>query len=155
MVLLGKTGVLKTNDKAQVMNTLDMVEYFSLRCFPEDGKGNLVPLESKQDIPFQIKRSFYVYDAPVNVIRGKHAHKKTEQVLICLRGECKVTCRDEKDQVSYLLDDPTKAIYVPTGIWAEEQYCTEGAILLVYCNTKFNKSDYIRDYDSYVAWRTK
>ena len=135
------------------MTTLNMVEYYDLGCFPEAEKGCLVPLESKQNIPFEIKRSFYIYDAPNNIIRGNHAHKKTEQVLICLKGKCKITCRDEEKQVNYILDDPTKAIYVPNGIWGEEQYLTSDTILLVYCSTGYSEADYIRDFEEYVRWR--
>tara|TARA_R110000824_G_scaffold232511_1_gene420578 strand:+ start:17397 stop:17813 length:417 start_codon:yes stop_codon:yes gene_type:complete len=136
------------------MNPLDTVEFFNLRCF-QDKKGNLVPVEGNQDIPFQIKRSFYIYDVPSNTVRGFHAHKKTEQVLICINGKCKITCKDENDKVEFILDAPSKAVYVPNGIWGEEEYLTEGATLLIYCSTKFNKSDYIRDFDEFVKWRKK
>ena len=132
-----------------------MIEFFSLRCFPEEDKGNLIPLEENRDIPFPIKRCFYVYNVPPNVVRGHHAHIKTEQVLICLKGKCKITCRDEKDKVEYILDDPSKAVYVPSGIWGEEQYLSEDAILLVYCSTNFSKIDYIRDFEEFVKWREK
>ena len=134
------------------MSSLDKVEFFNLRCFPEN-KGNLVPIESNQDIPFPIKRSFYIYGAPINIVRGQHAHIKTEQVLICINGKCKIICKDEKDEVGFILDKPSKAVYVPNGIWGEEEYLTKDAILLVYCSTKFSKSDYIRDFNKFVKWR--
>ena len=134
------------------MNGLDGVEFFNLRCF-QDEKGHLVPVEGGQDIPFQIKRSFYIYNTPTNIVRGHHAHIKTEQVLICVSGRCKIVCKDEKDKVEFILDDPSKAVYVPNGIWGEEEYLTNDAVLLVFCSTKFSKSDYIRDYDKFLEWR--
>jgi len=134
------------------MNDLDAVEFFNLRCFQE-AKGKLVPIENNQDVPFQIKRIFYIYNTPNNITRGHHAHINTEQVLICITGKCRITCKDETSKVEYILDDPSKAVYVPNGIWGEETYLTEDTVLLVFCSTKFSKSDYIRDFDEFIEWR--
>ena len=74
-------------------------------------------------------------------------------MLICISGKCKITCKDGKDKIEFILDEPSKAVYVPNGIWGEEEYLTNDTVLLVFCNTKFSKSDYIRDFDEFMKWR--
>jgi len=131
------------------MNTsLDDILIITLRSF-EDNKGSLVPIESELDCLIDIKRIFYVYNVPVNETRGKHSHKKTVQVLICIKGSCEVRCDDGKNNRSFVLSDPSKALYIPEGIWAEETYLTDDTLLMVLCNTKYQKEDYIFDYDEF------
>jgi len=133
------------------MITIDNVEFFTLRNFHED-RGNLVPIEENGDVPFSIKRLFYVYGSPVDVIRGQHAHKITDQVLIAISGKCIVTAKDSKNAVEHILDKPYQAVHIPAGIWGEQQYCSEDTVLLVLCNTSFDKDDYIWDFDEYLQW---
>tara|TARA_R110002110_G_scaffold1868_12_gene8430 strand:- start:459 stop:881 length:423 start_codon:yes stop_codon:yes gene_type:complete len=117
-----------------------------------DNDGYLVPLESLSDqIPFDIKRVFYVYGVKDQKIRGKHAHLKTEQVLICLSGECRVICKDGKTSKELTLNSPTEAVYIPNLIWDEQIYKTRDTILLVLSSTTYDRSDYIEDWEQFVS----
>ena len=136
------------------MITLDDVKLFNLRNFIEPD-GNLVPIESKHDIPFDMKRIFYVYGVDNQDDRGKHSHYKTKQVLICLNGEVKVVCDDGKNRQSYTLSKPNQALYIPEMIWDEQVYISEDSVLLVLANTHFDTSDYIEDYNKFVKLKEK
>ena len=96
--------------------------------------GNLVPIESNIDLPFDIKRVFYVYGVKNQNDRGKHSHYKTKQLLICLNGKVEVTCDDGINQKTYILSEPNKAVYIPEMIWDEQKYLTDDSVLLVLAN---------------------
>lgn len=131
------------------MKKLEDVLEISLRSF-NDPKGVLIPIESKVDCLIDIKRVFYVHGAPVGEVRGKHSHKKTVQVLICVSGKCEVICDDGEERKTYILDEPNKALYIPEGVWAEQKYINEGTVLMVLCNTKYDINDYVFDYDKFL-----
>ena len=134
------------------MITINDVKLLNLRTFIEPD-GNLVPIESKHDIPFDIKRIFYVYGVNDQNDRGKHAHYKTKQVLICLSGEVEVICDDGVHRKKYKLTKPHQAIYIPEMIWDEQRYISEDAVLLVLSNTYYDSKDYIEDYDEFLMMR--
>jgi dTDP-4-dehydrorhamnose 3,5-epimerase-like enzyme len=135
---------------SDMVTTIEDVEFFTLRNFQEE-RGNLVPIEGNSDISFNIERLFYVYGSPIGVVRGQHAHKKTDQVLIAVSGKCVVTVKDSQNSIEYVLDKPHQAVYVPAGIWGEQQY-SEGTVLLVLCSTSYDKNDYMWDFDEYLSW---
>lgn len=128
--------------------TINDVKLLNLRTFIEPD-GNLVPVESKHDIPFDIKRIFYVYGVENQDDRGKHAHYKTKQVLICLNGEVEVVCDDGVHRKKYRLTKPHQAIYIPEMIWDEQRYMSEDSVLLVLSNTYYDIKDYIEDYEEF------
>ena len=138
-------------DRKQI-RTVDDVRVLKLKDF-SDSRGTLIPLESSKQIPFDIKRVFYVYEAQDKSIRGEHAHHETEQVLICIKGECKVICKDTVSSKEYLLDSPTQAVYIPEMIWDEQVYMSADTVLLVLCSTPYNKLDYIENYDEFKKTR--
>jgi dTDP-4-dehydrorhamnose 3,5-epimerase-like enzyme len=129
--------------------TINDVKLLNLRTFIEPD-GNLVPIESKHDVPFDIKRIFYVYGVNDQNDRGKHAHYKTKQVLICLNGEVEVICDDGVHRKKYKLTKPHQAIYVPEMIWDEQRYISGDAVLLVLSNTYYDSKDYIEDYNEFL-----
>ena len=130
----------------------DDVISITLRSFNED-KGSLIPIESGIDCLIDIERIFYVHQVPEGEVRGKHAHKETVQVLICLKGKCEVTCDDGKERRTFVLEDPSRALYLPNGIWGEQKYVSDDTLLMVLCNTKYNYDDYIFDYDKFLKFR--
>lgn len=134
------------------MNSVEDVTIFTLRQFAEP-LGTLIPVEEQADVPFKIKRIFYVHGPTPGSVRGKHAHHKTEQVYVCLRGRIIVTCKDGSSEKTIVLDTPEKAVYIPVGIWTEEAYETSETVLLVLCSTKYAKADYIRDFEEFKTWR--
>ena len=130
------------------MTTLDDVKKFTLKTFTEPD-GKLIPIELDKDIPFEVKRMFYVYDVHAQNDRGKHSHHKTKQILIAVNGGVTVICDDGKKRRNYILNEPNKALYIPEMIWDEQVYHNESSVLLVLSNTYYDTSDYIEDYDEF------
>lgn len=131
------------------MTNLTDVKKFTLRTFDEPD-GSLTPIEFGTDIPFKSKRIFYVYGVQDQNDRGKHAHHKTKQVLICLSGRVDVICDDGEKRERYMLCEPNDAIYIPEMIWDEQIYVGKNSVLLVIANTNYNKDDYIEDYEEFL-----
>ena len=132
------------------MNVMDEIR---LLKFPKRGdeRGHLVIVEGGIDIPFEIKRAFYIYGADKNVIRGQHANRKTEFVLINVAGTSKVKVKDGfgKEKV-YNLDRPNIGIYLPTMTWKDMYDFSEDSVLLVLASEHYDASEYIVDYDEFV-----
>tara|TARA_B100000963_G_C22631243_1_gene675040 strand:+ start:3667 stop:4092 length:426 start_codon:yes stop_codon:yes gene_type:complete len=134
--------------------TINDVKFFNTRTMVEPD-GNLVPIESNYDVPFHIKRIFYVYGVKNQDDRGKHAHYKTKQVLICLNGKVEVLVNDGVKEKKYLLESPQQALYIPEMIWDEQIYHSEDTVLLVLSNMKYEPSDYINDFDTFKNLKCK
>jgi len=130
------------------MTTLEDVKEFNLKSFIEPD-GKLTPIELDRDIPFEVKRMFYVYDVHDQNDRGKHSHHKTKQILIAVSGEVTVVCDDGKKRRNYVLNEPSRALYIPEMIWDEQVYHSESSVLLVLSNTNYDVNDYIEDYDEF------
>ena len=130
------------------MKTIDDVKIFNLRSFKE-GDGVLVPIESGYDIPFNIKRVFYVFNVNNQNDRGKHSHYKTKQILICLNGEVDVIVDDGNKRKTITINDKFTGIFIPEMIWDEQIYKTEDSLLMVLCDTHYDIDDYIEDYDTF------
>lgn len=129
------------------MNRVKMLE-FSQRG---DKRGHLVVVEGKQDIPFVIKRVFYIYGSDANVVRGQHANRKTEFVLINVAGSSKVKVKDGKgNEAIFCLNRPHTGIYLPTMVWKDMYDFSEDSVLLVLASEHYDAAEYIRDYDEFV-----
>ena len=131
------------------MKTINDVKELNFPGYADDGV--LVPIEIEKQIPFKIKRFFYVYGVNSNKVRGLHAHHKTQQVLICLSGEIECICKDSsggKKRVT--LDYPTKGLYIPEMIWDEQIYKSGESILLSLASTKYDPLDYIHNYKEFM-----
>ena len=115
-----------------------------------DDRGQLVALEEFQDIPFDIRRVYYIYDTKAGVRRGFHAHKKLEQILICVNGSCKIHLDNGRETEEVLLDKPYEGLYIANDMWREMYDFTPGAVLLVLASQLYDESDYIRDYDKFL-----
>ena len=119
----------------------------------ENNSGKLVFLESCKDIPFEIKRVYYIYGVKKGASRGFHAHKKLEQVYICLNGSCKVLLDDGKDKAEVVLDSPSEGLYFGSRVmWREIYDFSEGAVLLVLASDYYDEEDYIRDYSDFIKY---
>lgn len=113
--------------------------------------GNITPIHPKLDIPFDIKRIFYIYDIPGGEDRGAHAHKKCHQFLVAASGSFDIFLDDGKNKRTVTLNRPYFGLHIPPGIWAAEQSFSSGAICLVLASEKYNSVDYIRDYTEYLT----
>lgn len=122
--------------------------------FPKhaNSAGSLTFLEAKRDIPFAIKRVYYIFDVADGARRGLHAHKKLQQVLICIHGSCKVLLDDGAEKVVVELMDPTKGLVVGNAVWREMFDFSPGAVLLVLASEYYDESDYIRDYHEFLSY---
>lgn len=117
-----------------------------------DARGMLVAVEQEKDIPFVIKRVYYIYATQPEVRRGFHAHRELEQVLICVHGSCSVLLDDGEVRETVLLDKPHEGLYVPKGIWREMYDFSLDAVLLVLASELYDEADYIRNYDEFLAF---
>lgn len=115
-----------------------------------DERGKLIALEGLKNIPFEIKRIYYIYDTRPQVIRGKHAHKSLEQILVCIRGSCKILLDNGYEKKTVILNKPDEGIYIANFMWREMYDFSEDAILLVLASRLYDETDYIRDYDTFL-----
>lgn len=117
-----------------------------------DERGQLVALEEFNDIPFKIKRVYYMYDTVQGVHRGLHAHKSLEQILICIHGSCKILMDNGKDKKVVCLEKPYEGLYISNDIWREMFDFSSDAVLLVLASEKYDESDYIRNYEDFIQF---
>ncbi len=115
-----------------------------------DERGQLVALEELIDIPFEIKRVYYMYDTLEGVRRGYHAHKALEQILICIHGSCKILLDDGTEKEIVPLDNPYEGLYVSNAMWREMFDFSPDAVLMVLASEYYTEDDYIRDYDEFL-----
>lgn len=114
-----------------------------------DERGKLVAVEGEKDIPFSIKRIFYIYGSDSTVVRGQHANRESEFVLINVSGESKVRITNVKEELVIALDEPMVGIYLPKMIWKEMYDFSSDSVLLCLASTHYDAREYIRDYDVY------
>lgn len=116
-------------------------------------RGKLAVLE-KDNVPFLIKRVYYLYDVPSDAYRGGHAHIKQESLIIALSGSFQVVLDDGKNRKTMMLNKPNKGLYVPTGIWRELEDFSAGSVCLVIASTEFDENDYIREFKDFLLTKT-
>src|SRR5665648_625366 len=112
--------------------------------------GFLIALEGNREIPFDIKRIYYIYNVPKEIKRGFHAHKRLEQVLICMSGSIKIKADNGNEKKIIELNSPNKGLYIGPGVWHEMCDFSQNSVLLVLASDYYNEKDYIRDYEKYL-----
>ena len=135
--------------------SIDNVEIISIpKIIDEEGRGKLSVIE-KSIIPFEIKRVYYLYDVPSDAFRGGHAHKNLNQFMIALSGSFEVKIDDGSNNKKVMLNKPNKGLLIPSGIWREMDNFSAGAVCLVLASEFFDESDYFRDYNSFLDYKTQ
>ena len=132
------------------MNTVNDVRMLE---FPElgDDRGHLVVIEGSVNIPFEIKRIFYIYGSEKNIVRGQHANKRSEFCLINVNGTSKIRAIDlNGDEKIFILDRPHIGIYLPSMIWKDMYDFSSDSVLLVLSNEYYDASEYIRNFDKFI-----
>ena len=119
----------------------------------ENRSGNLTSIQNSIEIPFDIKRIFYLYDIPGGKDRGAHAHLECHQFLIAGSGSFDVLLDDGKSKKLVSLNQPYKGLHIPPGIWASEVNFSSGSICLVLASHKYDEKDYIRDYQEFLNYK--
>ena len=134
------------------MATVNDVKIIELPKFL-DARGNLSFAENFKQIPFEIKRTYWIYDVPGGENRGGHAYKENEELIIALSGAFDVIVDDGKDKKSFTLNRSYYALYVPKGIWREMENFSTNSFALEFGSKHFDKEDYIRDYNQFLKMK--
>ncbi|NIF31116.1 WxcM-like domain-containing protein [Enterobacter sp. Cy-643] len=114
-----------------------------------DERGSLVALETEKNIPFEIRRVYYLFDTKKDVIRGYHAHKALKQVAIAVRGSCKFTLDDGHERVDVILNNPAQGLLIESFMWREMSEFSDDCVLMVLADSQYDESDYVRDYEQF------
>lgn len=118
-----------------------------------DRKGNLTVVRNGIDVPFDVKRVYYLYDVPGGESRGGHAHKALRQLIVAVSGSFSVTLDDGNNKKTFVLNRPYQGLLVVPGIWRTLDDFSSGSVCLVLASEKYNASDYIRDYKDFLDYK--
>lgn len=118
-------------------------------------KGNITVVENKKDVPFEVRRTYYLYDVPGGESRGSHAHKRLSQLIIAASGSFSVTLDDGHVKRTFLLNRPYQGLYVVPGIWRTLDDFSSGSVCLVLASHEYDESDYIRNYDDFLKYKNE
>ncbi len=118
-----------------------------------DPRGNLTPIEGGLDVPFGIKRVYYLYDVPGGESRGAHAHKELRQLIIAANGSFSITLDDGTNKKTFNLNRSYYGLLIVPGIWRDLDDFSSGAVLLCLASEHYDANDYIRDYDEFIAYK--
>ncbi|PJK34030.1 dTDP-6-deoxy-3,4-keto-hexulose isomerase [Pseudomonas sp. S10E 269] len=129
------------------MSLINLIEFDVLG----DERGQLVVLEAMKNVPFDIKRVYYLTGTKPDVPRGFHAHKELEQVAVCVSGKCLMIMDDGVRKEEVWLDSPSKAIFIDKMVWHEMHRFSPGCVLLVIASDLYDENDYIRSYSDFVG----
>lgn len=120
-----------------------------------DERGRLVALEEYKEVPFKIKRVYYMYDMSPGIVRGRHAHKNLQQILICIHGSCKILLDDGNEKEVVPLEKPYEGLYVTNSMWHEMYDFSKDAVLMVLASDIYDENDYIRNYSEFLKFYGK
>ena len=115
--------------------------------------GSLTPVNNLEDIPFSVKRVYYLYDMPGGESRGAHSHRNLEQLVIAASGSFEVTLDDGRNKKTVNLSRPYMGLHVRPGMWRDLSNFSSGSICLVLASELYDQNDYIRDYQEFRQWK--
>jgi dTDP-4-dehydrorhamnose 3,5-epimerase-like enzyme len=118
----------------------------------EDPRGNLTFIEENNQIPFPLKRAYWIYDVPGGQVRGGHAFKEQHELIVALSGGFDVIVDNGKDKKTYSLNRSYYGLYIPNGVWREMNNFSTNALALVLSSTLYHENDYLRDYEDFLVW---
>lgn len=121
----------------------------------KDRRGSISPIHGGEEVPFDIKRVFYIYDIPGGEDRGAHAHKECHQFLVAASGSFEVEVDDGTTTKLFRLNRPYFGLHIPPGIWAAEKRFSGGAICLVLTSHAYDKNDYLRNYEAFKIYKSE
>lgn len=131
--------------------------YVALLNFPAltDPRGNLAFGQFPEHLPFCPKRFFVTYGVPLDSVRGEHAHKQNEQVIVCVHGALTVAVDNGDTQEEFVLNSPEMGLYIPAGVWASQKRHSAGCVMLVLASEGYDEDGYIRKYSDFLAYIQK
>ena len=118
-----------------------------------DRRGHISVVENNKEVPFEVKRIYYLYDVPSGEERGGHAHKDLEQLIIAVSGSFDVIVGDGETEKTFSLNRPNKGLYFTSGLWRKINNFSSGAICLVLASHKYDEKDYIRNYNEFLSYK--
>lgn len=124
-------------------------ELIDLQSFGDE-RGSLIAFEKNSNVPFDVKRVFYIFDTKGDIARGCHANKKSKFLLVVINGSCRVKIDNGKEQTDVLLNNPNKALFLNTLVWKEMYEFSYNSVLMVLANEYYDESEYIRNYDEFL-----
>lgn len=128
---------------------MSLIKLVKLAVF-SDSRGELVSLESGRNVPFDIRRVYYLYGTNSGVARGFHAHRALKQVAIAVHGSCRFVLDNGMAREEVILSDPSQGLLVDSFIWREMHDFSDDCVLMVLANQPYDENDYIRDYDDFL-----
>ncbi|HEM6846609.1 FdtA/QdtA family cupin domain-containing protein [Providencia rettgeri] len=128
------------------MKLVNTIEFKTLG----DDRGSLVSLEQNKNIPFEVKRIYYIFGTKEGVSRGFHAHKNLQQVAICVKGSCRFVLDDGHNKDEIILDNPNIGLHINSFMWREMHDFSEDCVLIVLASELYDESDYIRNYNDFL-----
>nr|WP_028024868.1 WxcM-like domain-containing protein [Enterovibrio calviensis] len=140
-----------SNNLSDVVSNYSKCKHVTLSSFG-DMRGRLVAIEHATDLPFIPKRTFLVHDVSSHKVRGEHAHRECEQLLVAVSGKLSVVVDDGTHRAEVELDSPVKGLYIPAGVWGVQYKFSQDAVLLVYASHEYKEADYIREYDEFLKF---
>jgi dTDP-4-dehydrorhamnose 3,5-epimerase-like enzyme len=132
-----------------MMNAAEIINLPKL----EDPRGNLTFIEQLKHIPFQIARAYWIYDVPGGQMRGGHAFKEQQELILALSGSFDVVCDDGARKQTFTLNRSYYGLYIPAGMWRQMQNFSTNSLALVLSSTHYNAADYIYDYEEFMEFR--
>jgi len=114
-----------------------------------DDRGSLIALEENHNVPFDVKRVYYIFGTKDNVRRGYHAHKNLKQLAVCVSGKCKFMLDNGKNKIDYELNTPNQGLFIEGLVWREMYDFSQDCVLMVLASEYYDESDYIRDYQKF------
>jgi len=114
-----------------------------------DERGSLIAIEEQRDIPFSIRRIYYIFGTQPGVTRGLHAHRRLQQVMVCLHGKCKLQLDDGQDQTIVAMESNTRGVLIDRMVWHQMYDFSPDCVLIVLADDYYDESDYIRDYPEF------
>ncbi len=134
---------------------MNLVYDCSLLTLPKihNRAGNITALNNELDLPFDVRRVYYLYDIPGGESRGGHAHKELEQLIIAVSGSFDVIINDGHNKKSVSLNRPYHGLHIMPGIWRELSNFSSGAVCLVLASMEYSEQDYIRSYEDFITYK--
>ena len=116
-----------------------------------DARGSLGAMEG-DDLPFDVRRVYYLFDVPIGAVRGEHGHKTLEQLMICMHGRVEVTLNDASGQFHFVLDSPAIALHIPPGLWRSLRFVDPDTVVCVLASQPYDRQDYIYTFEEFLTW---
>ena len=158
--IIGAGSVVTKNVPADAVVIGNTIQFSQKKTAPKvslmsldvhgDDRGSLIALENGKNLPFNVKRVYYIFDTKTGVSRGKHAHRDLKQLLIAVSGGVKIKCEYKNKTEEFLLDHPAKGLFIEGLVWREMYDFSPDCVLAVLASEYYNEADYIRDYQTFL-----